>query len=200
MSFRRSLNQNAIAGPARAIGASVLTPKEDWFAAFPAGVRSTLTATDDTVYFVPFAIDRPCTIQTMQVEVTTGAGATTARFAIYGVDDSLEPGDLIGESATVATTGTGLVSATLADELPVGIYFAAVKIDGAAVALRSVNVDSAMVCYGDAAADLDGAAAAGEGIFLQASVGTAFPSNATVGAARGVAAPLIVVEFQSVEA
>jgi hypothetical protein len=199
--FRRAENLISIAGVATAFGASVLTPIEDNWAAFPAGVRGTLTATDDTVYFVPFAITRPCTLKTIGIEVTTGQVSTAARLGVYSLNEYGQPSGLLKETAAQpATTGTGVVSTALGLELRPGVYTAAVKIDGASVALRSVNGDSAVVPTGDAAADLDGASANGEAVFQSTSVTGALASTATLAAAKVLGFPLVFVEFDAVEA
>lgn len=198
--FDRSVTQKTVAAVAHALGATVLTPIEDQYAAFPVGVRTTITATDDRVYFVPFAVTRRCQLDKLGIEVTTAAASTAARVGIYSATALGAPDALLKEAAaTIATTSTGAVETDIDLDVAPGVYFAAVKVDGAAVALRGVNGDSAIPATGDAIGDVDGAAAAGEAFYAQSSVATAL-GTFTANAAREPIAPLVIVKFNDVEA
>ena len=200
--FDRSIDQGSIAAVALAMGATPVIPREDYFFAAPVGVRTTLTATDDRVYFVPVALTRRCDISSLGVEVTTGAASTTARVGLYTSDEFGRPASLIKEAAaTLDTSTTGVKTTTLgALDLAPGVYHVAVKVDGAAVALRAVNGDSCAVATGDASGDVDGAAAAGETFYASSSVATALASTATLNAALEPIGPLVIFATDNVEA
>jgi hypothetical protein len=199
--FDRKTLQASIAGVARAHYATVVTPLEDMYAALPVGVRTTLAATDDRVYFVPFAITRRCQLDKLGIEVTTAVASTAARLGIYSASALGAPEALLKEAtSTVATTAAAAVETDIDLTVSPGVYFVAVKVDGAGVSVRGVNGDSAQPAIGDAIGDVDGAAAAGEAFYASSTVATSLASTPTLNAAREPIAPLVFIKFNDVEA
>jgi hypothetical protein len=119
------------------------------------GVELSTVATASTVanrlYYEPFLVTSPITIDQLSVEVTgAGAGSTTARIGIYNADTDWQPTSLVVDGGTVAVDSTGVKSASISQALLPGRYLFCVYSDGTPTlrivrgGSRVAGLDSAM--------------------------------------------------------
>lgn len=72
-------------------------------------------------------------------EVTTGAANSAVRLGVYADNGQNYPGDLLTETAALATTGTGAIEATIDVDLAPGLYWLAAVAQGGTPTLRAIG-------------------------------------------------------------
>lgn len=89
-------------------------------------------------HLAPMYFDRPCTIDRIGIEVTTGSAATTVRLGIYSPDpDSGLPRRLLLDAGTVASTSTGFKEIVVDLNVPAGLLWVTCGVSGAGPAVRA---------------------------------------------------------------
>lgn len=96
---------------------------------------TTRTFVASRIYYEPFFVLTPITLDQLALEVTTGgAGGTLLRMALYAADTNWLPtGARIVDSGTVAADGLGVKTASINTTLQPGRYLKAVISDGTPV-------------------------------------------------------------------
>jgi hypothetical protein len=98
-----------------------------------ATATTTLEMTNNTSYWIPFAVNRRTIVSAISINVTTAANSSSEIVGIYNSNPTnLYPNTLLG-SVTLATNSTGLLTGTLATvvTLTPGIYWIALASNGA---------------------------------------------------------------------
>jgi hypothetical protein len=98
-----------------------------------ATATTTLAMTNNTSYWIPFAVNRRTTVSAISINVSTAANNSSQVIGIYNSNPTnLYPNTLLG-SVTLATTTTGVITGTLttAITLTPGIYWIALASTGA---------------------------------------------------------------------
>lgn len=104
----------------------------------------TVTAVANALYFIPVFFGQPTTLDRLAIEVTTAVAATTARLGIYDSDGTGgQPGTLIIDAGTVATTSLGVKEATISQSVSGLVYFVYVC-NSASVAFRCLTRSSGL--------------------------------------------------------
>jgi hypothetical protein len=94
---------------------------------------TTLGMTNNTSYWIPFAVNIRTTVSAISINVTTASTSSSQTVGIYNSNlTNLYPNTLL-ESVTLATTTTGVITGTLttAITLTPGIYWIALASNGA---------------------------------------------------------------------
>ena len=89
---------------------------------------------------VPFILAAGATLDSIGVNVTSGAAGSTVRLGIYD-DDTGYPGDLVLDAGTVDTATTGVKEASISQVLEVGRYWLAAVAQGGtpSIVCQTVN-------------------------------------------------------------
>lgn len=127
---------------------------DDWFPSqtgeFSAGkynkqANASISVAADFIYAVPVYLSRAGEYDALEVSVTTSQAASTARLGIYADNGSGEPGALIEDTGTFATTSTGFKTVALAADrtLDPGLFWLVYFGDTTSVVLRASNHDDA---------------------------------------------------------
>jgi hypothetical protein len=101
--------------------------------AMTSSATTTLAMTNNTSYWIPFAVNRNISISAISINVSTAASSTSETVGIYNSDlTNLYPNTLLG-SVTLDTTTTGLKTGTLSTAITLtpGIYWIALASNGA---------------------------------------------------------------------
>jgi hypothetical protein len=101
--------------------------------AMTATATTTLAMTNNTSYWMPFAVNRNISISAISINVSTAAASTSETVGIYNSNlTNLYPNTLLG-SVTLDTTTTGLKTGTLSTAITLtpGMYWIALASDGA---------------------------------------------------------------------
>jgi hypothetical protein len=101
--------------------------------AITATATTTLGMTNNTSYWIPFAVNRRTTVSAISINVSTAANNTSETVGIYNLNlTNLYPNTLLA-SVTLDTSTTGLKTGTLATEITLtpGIYWIALASNGA---------------------------------------------------------------------
>ena len=105
----------------------------------PAGTNLALTA--DTLYGVPFIVQRAQAVDRIAVEVTTLSAASSVRLGLYAESASVrgEPGALLEDLGTISGGTTGIKALTISPtrQLAAGVFFVAVVASDGTVAFRA---------------------------------------------------------------
>jgi hypothetical protein len=87
--------------------------------------------TVNRIYYMPWFVSTPISIDQLVVEVTVAsAAATVTRVALYNADTAWQPTSRVIDAGTVDSTTTGVKTISVSLALPVGRYLAAVISDG----------------------------------------------------------------------
>lgn len=115
----------------------------DTFLPWPMHTKSTAVLTADELYAMPFLVVRPMTISSLVVRITAADAGKSIRVGVYKAGTNLYPGDLLKDfgTASVASTGTVTISATLAIT-DLGVNFLAIVSDGAPTIRASFQASS----------------------------------------------------------
>lgn len=92
-----------------------------------------LAMTNNTSYWIPFAVNRGTTVSAISINVTTSSSGSSESVGIYNSNSTnLYPNDLLA-SVTLDTSSTGLKTGTLATAITLtpGIYWIAIASSGA---------------------------------------------------------------------
>lgn len=113
-------------------------PVAGHYAAPVRGRTTTATPAANLVYCQWLPLDANVTVDRIGVEVTTGTASTEVRLGIYAPDPVTgQPGPLILDAGTVATTATGAAEITVSQALPTpGVWLAVVRQTATGAALR----------------------------------------------------------------
>jgi hypothetical protein len=101
--------------------------------AMTATATTTLAMTNNTSYWMPFAVNRNINISAISINVSTAAASTSETVGIYNSNlTNLYPNTLLG-SVTLDTTTTGLKTGTLSTAITLtpGMYWIALASNGA---------------------------------------------------------------------
>ena len=93
---------------------------------------TTLAMTNNTSYWIPFAVNRRMTVSNISINVTTASAGSSENVGIYNSNPTnLYPNTLLG-SVTLDTSTTGLKTGTLASAITLtpGIYWIALASNG----------------------------------------------------------------------
>lgn len=95
-------------------------------------VTATETLTSGNIWYYPFLVKTPITIDQFRFEVTAAAGAgEVARLAIYHADANWQPLALVVASPDMAIDAIAVVTADIADtELQEGRYLIGARMEG----------------------------------------------------------------------
>lgn len=108
----------------------------------PTSTAGTAAISTNRVFFEPFIVTSPITIDRIAVEVTTASGAATvARLGIYNDSGLINPGSLVIDAGTVALdpgSVPAIQAATISQTLQPGRYLGVIVASGAAT-LRTLN-------------------------------------------------------------
>lgn len=125
-----------------AVQFSSIVPKSDfsgyvsgryWVAGAWNNATTSVVLTTNTVIFIPFAVHRPITVDSLSVNVNTAVASTSVRLGIYtGNLSNGQPQTLVIDAGTVATTATGAAtSSAISQALSTGVYHFAIAASGA---------------------------------------------------------------------
>jgi hypothetical protein len=154
-----------------------------------ATATTTLAMTNNTSYWIPFAVNRSTTITDLSINVSTAANGSSETVGIYNSNTTnLYPNTLLG-SVSLATASTGLKTGTLATAITLtpGIYWIALASSGAPT-LTALAVGSLLpIAYSTTTA-----------VTHFRNTGTTLPSTApTTGYTTGTGAfPLVLLTMQ----
>jgi hypothetical protein len=98
-----------------------------------ATATTTLAMTNNTSYWIPFAVNKSTDVSAISINVSTASNNTSESVGIYNSNlTSLYPSTLLS-SVTLATNSTGLKTGTLATTITLtpGIYWIALASNGA---------------------------------------------------------------------
>lgn len=99
--------------------------------ATPLGV-ATFTFANANLHYCPVWVPHAVTAVKLAINVTIGGGAGSVhRLGLYASTATGQPGALILDAGTVATTGTGNITITISQAVAAGLYWVAVVQQGA---------------------------------------------------------------------
>lgn len=147
----------------------------------PTGNSTAGAVTLNRVYFVPFLLSNPLTIDQIGFEVTTGGSAgSILRAGVYGAGEDGLPGDLLfADPSTVDGTSIAEKTVNASVVLPPGRIYLAVVAQVAAPTMRVTNSNSNASHI--ISPTLTIAMQTAGGVYFQDAVTGALPATAVVG-------------------
>ena len=88
------------------------------------------TLTVNRLYAYPFVVARKMTFDRIAVMVTTLAAGASARLGIYNSDADLKPSSLVLDAGEISVASTGLIAASINQQLAGGLYWLGLVTDG----------------------------------------------------------------------
>lgn len=155
----------------------------------PGTSLTTLATVQDRIVYVPWFIP-DVTIDRIAVEVTASAASSTVRLGAY-TDNGGVPGDLLFETAALATTSTGMVEATISETISAGVIWVAAVAQGGTPTVRAVSSISIPIGRSDGLASTQNLQVG----YWNSGVTGALPDPATVATANAAvsSAPRVMV-------
>jgi hypothetical protein len=118
--------------------------KAGLYYATPVVARATATPTLNDLRAAPFLLAETTTFDRIAVDVNTGGSAgAVIRLGIYADDGDGYPGALVLDAGTVDSTGTGLLTITISQQLAAGLYWLA-GVSQVATSVVNISTGSAI--------------------------------------------------------
>lgn len=92
--------------------------------------NSTRALVASTIYYSPFIVRTPITVDQIVTEITTSAASSACRMGIYKADSDLQPTALVNDSGTIDSSSTGVKSISISVTLDPGVYLTALNSNG----------------------------------------------------------------------
>jgi hypothetical protein len=186
-SMKGAAGSGGAAVPLPPVVGLVAAPKAARMQSFPwFGTASSATISNTGLYAIPFAVARTpvAALAGIGVWVNTAVAGSTARAALYAMDDGLEPAALVTDLGSIDGSTVGLKLFPTVPALTAGWWAVAVTSGATTANLRTVGGTSGSLT---AAMSLPAGTAHGGTVFLRAPVSPGDPWPTTFGVTGVVA-------------